>query len=102
VAARRSFVDLSDYQALSGVFALECRPPITDHQRADLWDLENGEQHSLHRLLNNFPVPIDYVLVLGDAGSRDLKLDPQMNLVDTAGGTPFLRVYRRVDTILAK
>jgi hypothetical protein len=95
MAARRGFIDLSDYQALSGVFALECRPPITEHQRADLWDLENGEQHSLHRLLNNFPAPIDYVLVLGDAGSRDLKLDRQMDLVDTAGGTPFLRVYRR-------
>ena len=110
MAARRGFVDLTDYQALSGVFALECRPPITEQQRSDLWSLESGDEASLHRLLDHFPVPIEYVLVLGDVGPRDLKLNAQMDLVGTTGSTPFLRVYRRlergqdpgVDNILAK
>jgi hypothetical protein len=98
MAARRGWVDLSDYQALSRVFALECTPLISDKQRADLWNLEQGEKSglaSLHRLLYDFPVPIEYVLVLGDAGSQNLGLDSQMELVETAGTGGFLSVYRR-------
>jgi hypothetical protein len=98
MAARHGWVDLSDYQALSRVFGLECGPLITDQQRADLWDLEKGEGSglaSLHRLLNDFPVPIDYVLVLGDARSQNLGLDGRMDLVQTAGSGDFLSVYRR-------
>jgi hypothetical protein len=95
MAARHGFVDLSDYQALSSVFALECRPPITEQERSDLWSLENGNADSvasLHRLLDDFPVPIDYVLVLGDAGSQKLELDQWGSLVDSRS---FLRVFRR-------
>ena len=98
MAARRGWVDLSDYQALSRVFALECSSLISDPQRADLWNLEQGDGSgidSLQRLLKDFPVPIDYVLVLGDTGSRSLGLDLQMDLVGTAGTGDFLRVYRR-------
>jgi hypothetical protein len=93
MAAQHGFVDLSDYQALSGVFGLECRPPITEQQRSDLWSLEGGDEAGLHRLLRE--LPIDYVLVLGDSPSQDPKLDQRMDLVATAGATPFLRVYRR-------
>ena len=66
----KGWVDLSDYQALSRLFTLECRPPITDQERLDLWNLENGDGgsalESLDRLLNGLPIHIDYVLVLGD------------------------------------
>jgi hypothetical protein len=98
MAARHGWVDLSDYQALSRVFALECTPLISDRQRADLWDLEKGEEGglaSLRRLLDDFPVPIDYVLVLGNTGSEHVGLDGQMDLVQTTGTGGFLRVYRR-------
>jgi hypothetical protein len=98
MAARRGWVDLSDYQALSRVFALECGPLITDKQRQDLWNLEQGEESglaSLHRLLNDFPAPIEYVLVLGDSGAWKLGLEGQMELVGTAGSGGFLSVYRR-------
>jgi hypothetical protein len=98
MAARHGWVDLSDYQALSRVFALECSPLISDRQRSDLWDLEKGQEGglaSLHRLLDDFPVPIDYVLVLGDARSQNLGLDSRMDLVATAGTGSFLSVYRR-------
>ena len=97
-AARQHFVDLSDYQALSRLFALEFRPPITDQQRSDLWNLESDNQSSLaslHRLLDDFPPAIDYVLVFGDPGSQTLDLEKQMDPVATAGTPPFLRVYRR-------
>jgi len=97
MATHHSFVDLSDYQALSKVFALECRPPITDEQRIDLWSLEQGVElgmASLPRLLADFPVPIDYVLVLGDPGSHHLDLS-KFNLAATAGSGNFLAVYRR-------
>ena len=95
VAARHKWVDLSDYQALSRVFALECGPLMTDQQRSDLWNLENGDPASLRRLLNDFPAPIDYVLVLGDARFENLGLDQRMDLVDRAGTGLILSVYKR-------
>lgn len=97
MAARRGWVDLSDYQALSRVFALELRPPVSDLQRGDLWNLESGDGDgltSLHRLLDSFPHPIQYVLVLGNTGSRKLDLDG-WSVVGTAGEPAFLEVFRR-------
>ena len=98
MAARHGWVDLSDYQAPSRVFALEFCPVITDEERSGLWNLEKGDQGglaSLQLLLHDFPSPIDYVLVLGDARSFKLWLDQQMDLVATAGTGDFLSVYRR-------
>lgn len=97
MAARHGWVDLSDYQALSRVFTLECRPLITDKERSDLWNLEKGDEDglaSLNRVLNQFQVPIDYVLVLGDTRSQKLDFGQQMELVDTAQAGVFLSVYR--------
>jgi hypothetical protein len=98
MAARHGWVDLSDYQAPSRVFALEFQPVITDQQRSALWNLEKGEEGgraSLQQLLHNFSSPIDYVLVLGDPRSFKLGLDQKMDLVETAGTGDFLSVYRR-------
>ena len=98
MAARHDWVDLSDYQALSRVFALECRPPISDKQRADLWLLESGDAAgiaSLYRLLEDFPTPIEYVLVLGDAHAQNLRLDRWMEWAGGVGSGKFLSVYRR-------
>jgi hypothetical protein len=98
MAARQGFVDLSDYQALSQLFTLECAPPITDRQRADLWRLESGDENAistLHGLLEDFPAPIDYVLVLGDPHGQDLGLDQNMALTATTGNGSLLSVYRR-------
>jgi hypothetical protein len=98
VAARKGFVALTDYQALSKVFATELRPPITDYQRGDLWSLEVGNETSLaalRRLLKEFPVPIDYVLVTGEKGPTNLDLGPDMELMSSTPGQTLLRVYRR-------
>jgi len=94
LAAQKNFVVLSDYQALSRVFALETRPPITDLQRADLWALEGASPdaaRALWALLQDFPVPIDYVAVMGDTELAP----PGMDLVAAAKSRGFLRLYRR-------
>jgi hypothetical protein len=94
LAAQKNFVVLSDYQALSKVFALEPRPPVTDVQRADLWALEGASpdaERALRALLHSFPEPIDYVAVMGDT---DLA-PPGMELVAAAKSRGFLRLYRR-------
>ncbi len=94
LAADRGFVVLSDYQALSKVFPLEPRAPITDLQRADLWALEGASPdaaRALKAILASFPYPIDYVAVMGDT---DLQPDG-MDLVAAAKTRGFLRLYRR-------
>jgi hypothetical protein len=109
-AVRRNLVALSDYQALSKLFPVAFRPSIPDSKAYQLWDLEGSGSSgvdSLRALLKDPPVPIDYVLILGDQPPREraeeykaitAELDSQMRLV--SGSTPesFVRVYRSIGT----
>ncbi len=97
VAAQRKLIDLSDYQAMSQLFPVVYKPFVSGvHQRA-LWALEGigpdgGEL--IEALRKDFPVKIDYVVVVGDTLS-----EPESNLhpVSTSGANPFVRVYQASD-----
>jgi hypothetical protein len=101
VAARRKLVDISDYQALTRLFPLDHKPLISATQRFQLWDLEGSGTtgpDSLKQILKDFPVRIDYIVVLGDGtpAEKAAELDPNMRLIAVNPGEPFVRVYRRL------
>jgi hypothetical protein len=107
-AARRKLVDVSDYQALTRLFPVDHKPVISETQRFQLWDLEGSgttSSESLRQILKDFPVQIDYVVLLGDDSPGDkaeafknmvAELDSKMRLVGTDPSHSFVRVYRRV------
>jgi hypothetical protein len=108
VAAQRNLVALTDYQALSDTFPVTLHPSLPPETRTRLWDLEGTSPNavkSLYELLANPPVPIGYVVLLGDGTPantaeqyRNVRshLDTTMQLfaADSAGG--FVRVYKRL------
>jgi hypothetical protein len=108
LAAQCRCIDLSDFQAPSGVFPVVFNDGFNDDQKSDLWTgMENagftGSQ-TLSRLRATLPVPIDYVIVLGDAPPEAIgpdfskataMLSDQMRL---AGSAPFVRIYERTET----
>ncbi|MGI8988694.1 MAG: hypothetical protein ACR2I2_03795 [Bryobacteraceae bacterium] len=109
VAATRRLVDLSDYQAASGLFAVVYDPIIDTGHRYNLWGLENAANknfESLKWLRETLPIPIDYVVVVGDETSADAKatdmsrtlaaLDATMRLLPRAAPRSFVRVYQRI------
>lgn len=69
VAAERQSVDLADWQQANPVFSVSLRPAFTSAQRKALWSLEapfpDGAA-TLRQLLRTLPVPIDYVVVVGE------------------------------------
>jgi hypothetical protein len=106
VAARRGLIDLSDYQAPAHIFPVVFRPRVGRNLQSSLWALEgpgNGGSTRLSWLRGNLPVPIDYVVVVGEEGSTEAKatdmaktmadLSSSMRLI-SAGS--FIRVYQRV------
>lgn len=107
VAAKRRLVALTDYQALTNVFPVTLRKELPPELRPRLWDLEGTGPNavtSARALLEQSPVPFDYVVLLGDgtpdetAGAyltvrRELESRMQCIGEDVAGG--FVRVYRR-------
>ncbi len=109
VAAQRQIVDLSDYQALSGLFPVVYRPTFSAEKKDQLWGLERmgtGGTTTVSALLKDSPVPIDYVVVLGDnpppperaaefAGTL-AEIESTMRLISTPRTNSFVRVYRRV------
>jgi hypothetical protein len=107
-AARRGLVALSDYQALTGIFPIKLHRKIPDHIRFQLWDLEGSGStgvDSLRSLLKSPPVPIDYVIVLGDQPPSERpddykavirELDSTMRLLTGHQPNSFVRVYERI------
>ncbi|MGI8992060.1 MAG: hypothetical protein ACR2I2_21090 [Bryobacteraceae bacterium] len=108
-AASRHLIDLSDYQAASGVFPVVFRGSIAKANQGILWSLEapgNTGAASLGALRNNLPVDIDYVVIVGEENTPDAKatdlaktiaeIGSDMHLI--SGGAPrdFLRVYGRI------
>jgi hypothetical protein len=103
VAARRHFLALSDYQAISQVFPVAFRPIVPDLKRAQLWDLEGVGPNalaSLKAVLQDFPLPIDYVVVLGDdtpekAGEVTRALSDLGSSMTLAAANSFVHLYKR-------
>ena len=107
-AARRGLVALSDYQALTGIFPIKLHSKVPDHMRYQLWDLEGSGStgvDSLRSLLKSSPVPIDYVVVLGDQPPSERadvyksvvgELDSTMRLLTGHQPNSFVRVYERI------
>lgn len=97
VAAQRKLVDLSDYQAMTQLFPVVYKPYVSDvHQRV-LWALEgigsNGGE-LIEALRKDFPVRIDYVVVVGDTLSEP---ESHLHPVSSSGANAFVRVYSAGD-----
>ncbi|MFN3327057.1 MAG: hypothetical protein ACK5AZ_26490 [Bryobacteraceae bacterium] len=76
VAAERKFIMLSDYQALDRIFPVRTLPKFSDVDRARLWGLEGvGDRgpEELALLHGELPVPIDYVVLVGDESDANLR-----------------------------
>jgi hypothetical protein len=114
IAVRRKLLDLSDYQALSSEFPVDLLPLIPDSKQLQLWLLEGGSDQavaSFHSLLRESPVPIDYVVLVGDGAAPErpqefaatvTALDSTMQLVSATPGTPFVRVYKNARPLLGR
>ena len=107
MAVRRKLVALSDYQAMSKLFPVAFRPEIPVEKQSQLWDLEGTgttTEASLREILNDFPVKIDYVVLLGDGTpperaaefqSIESYLSSTFQLAWTDPSKSFVRVYKR-------
>ena len=107
VAAQRRLVDLSDYQAGRDLFPVHFCNRMPDDLRHPLWMLEGGHTDTapvLRKVLNECPIPIDYVVLVGDRPPADRApdfnatvgvLDSRMDLFAADSTDAFVRVYRR-------
>jgi len=106
-AADGRCLDLSDYEALSRVFPVVFKSYIDSGQLSGLWSFEGPDADSdktLQWINNNFPVPADFVLVVGDIRSPDAVrmgmphiidyLESTMRPVASSPGRTF-RLYER-------
>ncbi|MBI1898441.1 MAG: hypothetical protein HYS04_18195 [Acidobacteria bacterium] len=110
VAARRHFIALSDYQAGARIFPVVFAARVPHEQQRQLADLEGTAidgLESLESLLKDFPVPIEYVAVLGDGSTPQPGFDldrtlsvlrARMQLVSADPSNSFVRVYKRTST----
>ncbi len=108
IAARCKCVDLSDYQAPSGVFPVVFKPGVDKGQQTGLWQLEGAGPEtsaSFAWLRSTLPVPIDYVIILSDDAAQQASnpdyarllanLNTGMRLVATSRSRPFAKLYER-------
>jgi len=107
IAAHNKLVDLSDYQAGRELFPVHFSNRIPDDLRYPLWMLEGGPTDItpfLRKVLNECPIPIDYVVVVGDRPPADRsadfnatmrELDSRMDLFAADPTNAFIQVYRR-------
>ena len=107
MAAQSKLVDLSDYQAGRDLFPVHFNNRMPDELRHPLWMLEGGPADTapvLRKVLNECPIPIDYVVLVGDRPPADRApdfnatvgvLDSRMDLFAADSTDAFVRVYRR-------
>ena len=99
-AVRRDLICLSDYQALNKLFPVVVRPDkISETNAMRLWDLEGfgpSSVDSLRAVLKEPPVPIDYVVILGDQPPADLlaELEARMRFMTGNSAASFVRLYQ--------
>ena len=102
-------LDLSDYEAISRVFPVVYRQKVAIGQQYGLWSLERPGPDSVHTvtwLRQSLPVPIDFILLVGDENSPDAVrsgmpemmeyLASNMRLLATSRNR-LVRLYRRND-----
>ncbi|HXS94304.1 MAG TPA: hypothetical protein VN736_06845 [Candidatus Limnocylindrales bacterium] len=100
VAAKRGAIDLSDYEAIVGIFPLLYKRSLNRDYLSTLWGFEGPDpavQKSFDWVSENFPARIDYALLVGDTdASRAMgsHLEATMQL---AADSPshWFRLYRR-------
>jgi hypothetical protein len=114
VAAERGLIALTDYQPISHAFPVIVSPRVPMHKQYQLWELENEKSTNaaatLQTLLSDFPVPIDYVMIVGDGTpgrEKDLKdmlakLDASMRLISTDQSGSWIRIYQRIPAAAAR
>jgi hypothetical protein len=107
VSAQHKLIDLSDYQAGRELFPVHFSNRMPDDLRHPLWMLEGGPTDIapvLRRVLNECPIPIDYVVVVGDRPPADRasdfnatlrELESKMDLFAADSTNTFVQVYRR-------
>jgi hypothetical protein len=107
IAARCGCVDLSDYQAPSGIFPVVFAPNIPRGERFALWSFEGPTPDAGERLKwlqSTLPVPIDDVILVGDssspAGYAQLlsQLSQGMRLVANSANPVFVRLYEHSES----
>jgi hypothetical protein len=108
IAARCKCIDLSDYQAPSGVFPVVFNPGVIKAQQIGLWQLEGpGPETSatVAWLRTTLPVPIDYTIIVSDDHAQEASnsdysrllanLNAGMRLVAVSRSRPFAKLYER-------
>jgi hypothetical protein len=100
VAARKRLVDLSDYEAISGAFPIKYHSRMPADKQLQLWQLEVGGSNppaSLLLTIKDFPIRVDFVVVLGDSlpSSLSAELNADLNLIATDPDNAFVRVYEQ-------
>jgi hypothetical protein len=102
-------IDLSDYEAISKVFPVVYRQKIAIDQQYGLWSLERPGPDALRTvtgLRQSLPVPIDFVLLVGDDHSPDALHSGMPEMMEYLGSNMYLlavspnrlvRLYRRND-----
>jgi hypothetical protein len=107
LAAEKRALDLSDYEAISAAFPVVYKSSVDPGQLSGLWSFEGPDPDApttLHWIDENFPVPIDYVIVVGDTHSPEAArmgmsqtlgyLNGAMQLVAVSSNQAF-RLYER-------
>ena len=111
VAAERAGIDLSDYEPICKVFPVVYKNSVAPVFQSNFWAMEGPGEYMvgvLKWLDENFPVRIDYYIVVGQpaaAQSADMGMGPMLAYLDSnmclVGSSPsgMTRVYgRRADT----
>ena len=104
-ASRRRWVSISDYQPLTRLFPVVLKNTIADNHRFELWELEDGARRGMELLFyldRNLGVPLQYVLLVGDAGDPGLRNarahmegSHDYNLIRTDSRSAFVFLYAR-------
>jgi hypothetical protein len=110
VAAGGHCLDLSDYEALGRIFPVVFKDYLNAGQLSGLWSFEGPDPDSdktLRWINDSFPVPADFVLVVGDVHSPDAVrmgmphmidyLDSSMHPVASSPGLTFRLWERRCE-----
>src|SRR5581483_748875 len=74
VAAQQRSIDLSDYEAITGLFPVVYKKTVNPALQSTLWAMEGPEEISgkvMEWLNANFPARIRYVVVVGDISSPE-------------------------------
>jgi hypothetical protein len=105
VAAGQNSVVLSDYQAITRTFPIAFQPSFSPDQQRTLQLLDAAQTvplEDLQQLFHTLPVPVDYIVVVGDSSmdtARETPLRRAISIIETsakrevAGELRFVRIF---------